>query len=395
MSSLDAAVSEVHKVVKKQKTSEAKVDKSLQDLIDLVTEARNSLSDASTCPEQVLQELGKRIEAAGPIDSAVSYTKELHSAIGKLGKALDKAKEQGMDIQLDVCKAMRDVPMDEGPLNQVIAEHFFREGRFEVGQIFASECGLQAADELRKPYVAMHSILQQIKAKNLQPALDWVAEQRELLSPGGLPSMFEFKLQALNFVNLLKEQGRGAALSYAKQHFQRYQGRFMSAIQRLMGCMLYYGKPLADSEYKDLLSPAAWDEVAADFTRQACSLMGQACESPLAVSVAAGAAALPPLFKLATVMEQKMQGDLRTCEQLPMELELGDEFVFHSIFACPVSRDQSTPDNPPMLLPCNHVLCEQSVLKIAKNRTRVFKCPYCPVEARADNLRALIFPDVE
>lgn len=64
----------------------------------------------------------------------------------------------------------------------------------------------------------------------------------------------------------------------------------------------------------------------------------QACESPLAVSVAAGAAALPPLFKLAAVMERNLQGDLRACEQLPVELELGDEFVFHSIFACPVSR---------------------------------------------------------
>lgn len=55
-------------------------------------------------------------------------------------------------------------------------------------------------------------------------------------------------------------------------------------------------------------------------------------------------------------------------------------------------RDQSTPDNPPMLLPCNHVLCEQSVQKLAKSRTRIFKCPYCPMEARVDNLRPLTFP---
>ena len=30
----------------------------------------------------------------------------------------------------------------------------------------------------------------------------------------------------------------------------------------------------------------------------------------------------------------------------------GREFIFQSLFACPVAKDQSTPDNPPMMLPC-------------------------------------------
>lgn len=51
--------------------------------------------------------------------------------------------------------------------------------------------------------------------------------------------------------------------------------------------------------------------------------------------------ALPALLKLAGVMEKGGQ-DLAHCEQLPIEIELGQEFVYHSIFACPVSRDQST-----------------------------------------------------
>lgn len=111
------------------------------------------------------------------------------------------------------------------------------------------------------------------------------------------------------------------------------------------------------------------------------SLPLQAAQSPLTVAVAAGAIALPTLLKLAALFEKKqLATDLHTCEQLPVEIELGPEFVFHSIFACPVSRDQSTAENPPVLLPCNHVLCEQSVLKIAKSRTRMFKCPYCPTE---------------
>ncbi len=62
--------------------------------------------------------------------------------------------------------------------------------------------------------------------------------------------------------------------------------------------------------------------------------------------------------------------DLRSVDQLPVEIELGPDFVFRSIFACPVSRDSSAPDNPPMLLPCGHVLCEQSVQRLAKQRSR-------------------------
>ena len=42
-----------------------------------------------------------------------------------------------------------------------------------------------------------------------------------------------------------------------------------------------------------------------------------------------------------------------------MEVELGPEFQFHSVFICPVSREQASRNNPPMLLQCGHVLCEQ------------------------------------
>jgi E3 ubiquitin-protein transferase RMND5 len=119
----------------------------------------------------------------------------------------------------------------------------------------------------------------------------------------------------------------------------------------------------------------------------------QASESPLLVSVAAGSVALPTLLKLATVMAGQSQ-DWNSSGQLPVELELGREFVFHSIFACPVSREQSTHDNPPMMLPCGHVLCRQSIQKMAKSTNRTFKCPYCPVEASLPACKQIWFPDV-
>lgn len=146
--------------------------------------------------------------------------------------------------------------------------------------------------------------------------------------------------------------------------------------------------------------------------------MGAAADSPFAVAVDAGSVALPTLLKMASVLAAKGQ-PWDTLAQLPLEVELPARFAFHSVFACPVARDQSSPDNPPLILPCgcvaaamrpvsaardvpqastharlsSHavlwlndrifslVLCKQSVQKLARGNGRVFKCPYCPVRS--------------
>lgn len=52
---------------------------------------------------------------------------------------------------------------------------------------------------------------------------------------------------------------------------------------------------------------------ARDFVRQCCVLLGQAQDSPLLVTVAAGAAALPTLLKLATVMGEQVRRGRGQC----------------------------------------------------------------------------------
>ncbi|GFR45069.1 hypothetical protein Agub_g6443 [Astrephomene gubernaculifera] len=371
--------------------------------------------------DAIIGRLKSSIEEAGLLKELNSTTKELHTSIAKLGKALEKS----CDMDADVCRALRPCPAaasEPGLLARVLAEHFYREGRFELGDCLAAEAGLMDAEQLRAPYASMHEVLEQIRARNLAPALQWAESQRAALSPEGGPSAFEFRLHSLNFVHTLQTQGRSAALSYARRHFAPHAGRGqLPAIQRLMGCLVFAdrevqrkrdreqqergegeggaaagGGPQLPQPYAELMSPGCWDAAASEFARLACSLMGQASESPLSTVVAAGAVALPALLKLAAVMERNAQ-DLRAVEQLPVEIELGPRFVFRSIFACPVSRDASGPDNPPLLLPCGHVLCEQSVAKLAaKSRVgRPFKCPYCPMEARQEGLRRLTFPEVD
>jgi hypothetical protein len=50
----------------------------------------------------------------------------------------------------------------------------------------------------------------QIRAHNLDPALEWARAHRRQLSPDGGPSAFEFRLHSLAFVHTLLSQGEGA-----------------------------------------------------------------------------------------------------------------------------------------------------------------------------------------
>ncbi len=97
-------------------------------------------------------------------------------------QAVDKAFVQ------DICAALRPVQLDEGILDQVysdpviepaprcsfspqslighllqvIAEHLYQQGNFTVGDTFVQEAGIGNAAALKKPYTAMHAVLEQV-----------------------------------------------------------------------------------------------------------------------------------------------------------------------------------------------------------------------------------------
>lgn len=102
---------------------------------------------------------------------------------------------------------------------------------------------------------------------------------------------------------------------------------------------------------QDLSSDHAWEVAAHVFARECCAAMGLAEESPLTVTVDCGTASMPTLIKMTGVLAAKGQS-WQHLAQLPLEVDLPQRFAFHSVFACPVARDQSAPDNPPMILPC-------------------------------------------
>lgn len=122
--------------------------------------------------------------------------------------------------------------------------------------------------------------------------------------------------------------------------------------------------------------------------------LGLPQESPLSVVTdVGGGGALARIQKVRNVMREKKtewsaKGELpvsrhtrflvvhgarepranHECDRLraQVEIPLPSQYRFHSIFACPVSKEQATENNPPMLLPCGHVIARESLARLAR-----------------------------
>jgi len=141
---------------------------------------------------------------------------------------------------------------------------------------------------------------------------------------------------------------------------------------------MVYASNLAGSPYKHIFeTDSAFEDVAMSFTREFCSLLGLSAESPLYVAVTAGSIALPRLIKYTTYMKEK-KTEWTTENELAFETPLPESMIYHPIFVCPVSKEQTTQENPPMMLGCGHVICMESLHNIVKAAR--YKCPYCPTE---------------
>ncbi|KAJ5586811.1 uncharacterized protein N7459_002576 [Penicillium hispanicum] len=405
---MDLVQKEHERLQKRLKASQGL--KNVQSTIDLLQSARDTIASDPNQAAVTLAKLQNPIKSS--FDSISDGLKETHSGLNKYTKALDKLfKDRPLpSTEHDVLSSQ------EHLINRAIAMHLLREGQFSVAANFLSEIADQKAmmenpgttsrspepasslldsdevpsTEIRKQFASMYYILHELKEKrNLLPAIEWSRENREALEARG--SNLEFELCRLQFVWLFQGESSQAgacnwqaALAYARQEFQSFVPRYLREVQQLMGAMAFCPN-LKGSPYAAIFNnPSAWDDVAQFFTREFCSLLGLSADSPLYIAATAGAIALPTLLKLQTIMKAK-RTEWTSENELPVEISLPPSYLFHSIFVCPVSKEQATDENPPMMMPCGHVIAEESLRRLSKGNR--FKCPYCPSESHPKDAR--------
>lgn len=129
----------------------------------------------------------------------------------------------------------------------------------------------------------MNKILDCLKQRNLEPALEWAKNHREALLAQN--SSLEFKLHRLQFIRLVQQgpSSQAEAVMYARKNLTQFVSRHEKEVQSLMGTLLYLPNGIQSSPYSHLLDPNLWLDIHDVFTKEACTLLGLSVDSPLSV----------------------------------------------------------------------------------------------------------------
>ncbi|CZT04460.1 hypothetical protein WAI453_011512 [Rhynchosporium graminicola] len=395
---------------------DANLKQSMEDvdkIIEQLEKARETIVAEPHSASITLAKLQNPVQQG--FSKVIDDLKKVHKGHNSYGKALDKyfpvkALPEGYQA----------LGLNPSLINRAIAMHLIREGQFDVSSTFLSEAletpphrhstpgtpppastdhdhlASLNTQGLQQNFSTMYQILNDLKNKNLHSAIEWARENSAELENRG--SNLEFELCKLQYMWLFQgantnglpddeHNGLNGAITYAQETFPRHQTRFTKDCQQLLTAILFRTN-LRESPYGHLFNTeSAWNEVSQSFTREFCSLLGLSPSSPLYIACTAGAIALPTLLKLASIVKEK-RTEWTTQDELPVEIALPRSMIFHAIFVCPVSKEQSTENNPPMMMPCGHVVAKESLQRLSKGSR--FKCPYCPNESLMRDARQVV-----
>ena len=123
-----------------------------------------------------------------------------------------------------------------------------------------------------------------------------------------------------------------------------------------------------------------WPQIKSEFLKNIHKIFEISPKDPLFEIFKAGLYTYPKFIK----MKNFIKSDFSNNDNIDFSIDLPNEFNYHNLIVCPVSKDICTLDNPPVLLNCGHVISDSSAKKLAKlnndNSLNKFKCPVCPAK---------------
>ncbi|ORY21462.1 negative regulation of gluconeogenesis-related protein [Naematelia encephala] len=368
----------------------------------------------------VLSDLQKQVTRAKK--DVEKGLKGWYGALGGVGKAVEKAFPPNL---AGISEAYDDPPLfvrEEAreALDRAVMDSMARRGLWEAVAAMEEETGQIYNDEKRSLAEELGRIVGDMENGELSSALEWCNENTAFLRSPPHPSSLPYYLHRTIFLSL---PNPSEAMTYARSHLLPFLSTH--PVLELITSRLYIPPVSAStstassSSYPSghnpstSLEPPSNGVVDVDmgkvnpypsvngenevslinmFRGEYCRRHGLPKEDPLGVAVDLGGrgGALAVVEKARRVMGERL-GNIRAWEELPMEVPLPASRRYHSVFVCPVSKEQATESNPPKMLTCGHVLASESFDRLLKGGRRSAKCPYCPVETSQSAAQRLYF----
>ncbi|VDP02506.1 unnamed protein product [Soboliphyme baturini] len=319
--------------------------------------------------------------------------REMHGCVSKCGREID---HHFVDDFSSVCQKNCDYECDPSlrwQVDTLIAKHFLTVGRIEISELLCKES---------------HVLM------NESNKFLWAQAHKDLLER--MNSQLLFNLHKMKFIEILRLgiSHQSEALKEAKvfQYFMEKNRTvvfFLIEVETLMGSLLFLRNGYKDSPYAELFSDAPWSKLCDMLSHDWCTIYNVPVNSPLSILLEAGTRAVPALLNIQQVMQQRRVSNIwGHSDELPVsifiisflladclsfflkiEINLGPQNCYHSVFCCPILRQQTTDQNPPMRLNCGHVISREALIKLVTNNK--LKCPYCPQESLISEARLIYF----
>ena len=297
MSTTNNIVSVVEKDVDKAIESVQEFYTSIDTNLDLAIEQlRTILSDSIDNEQSVKSSVQTSFKTLSKQYS--EKHKDLHGSISKIGKTVDKGFHS--DFGNVPITELFDTPEKFKLIYMIICEDLYRQGRMSIAEKLIEEAKLNDNDlfTIEKKFLEeINMILENLREKNLLPAIEWCQRHHNELNQTG--SLLEFRLHKMRFIQLLQNNQFEQAKQYLTnlRQYSIRNGQCEHDVNQLMGAFVFAQRDLSTSPYKYLLEPHLWLQLAELFMQQAFQQVGLAQDSPLYVVMKTGFQALPALMR--------------------------------------------------------------------------------------------------
>ncbi|KAK7009074.1 protein RMD5 A, partial [Biomphalaria glabrata] len=164
---------ELERLFEKYSSATDRTQKTLDDFIASLRSFINELSERTS--DELITE-GARASVVEFIDRAKSVSnsvstchKDLHGSVSKLGKTIDRNFTS--DFSSVITEGAFDGEWRQTLLNEVICEHFLRQGMLDIAESLNEDASLELSQERKEPFLELHRILEALRQHILEPAL--------------------------------------------------------------------------------------------------------------------------------------------------------------------------------------------------------------------------------